>query len=152
MQVPQERLTKVLDLYKPDCKYLIEANVDYPKADGRFKLGDTYYTARKMEHMTSIEAQLCLNQLCYTAFGEWVLQGRFEQAMPFEKFLELMKENMFIVNSTIGFRKPIPTNKEIQGQVELMKIKRHGGLHLAFLDYNLEQGKSRGNLELALKL
>ena len=63
-----------------------------------------------------------------------------------------MKENMFILNSTIGFRKPIPTNKEIQGQVELMKIKRHGGLHLAFLDYNLEQGKSRGNLELALKL
>jgi len=152
MQVPQERLNKILEIYKPDCRYLVEANIAYPKAEGKFKLGEIFYATRPVEHLTSIEAQLCLNQLCFSAFGEWLPQGRFEEAMPFEKFLELMKENMFIINSTIGFRKPIPTNGEIQGQIELMKMKRHGGLYLAFLDYNLEQGKSRGNLELALKL
>jgi len=152
MQVPQERLESVLELYKPDCRYLVEATAEYPKAEGKFKLGDTYYTTRKLEHMTSIEAQLCLNQLCYSAFGEWLPEGRFDVTMTFEKYLELMKENMFIIDSNIRFRKPIPTNGEIQGVVELTKIKRHGNLYLAFLDYDLEQGKSKGNLELALKL
>jgi len=152
VQVPQARLGRVLELYKPDCRYLVEATTEYPKTEGRFKLGDTYYTTKKLEHMTSIEAQLCLNQLCYSAFGEWLPAGRFDETMTFELYLELMKENMFIIDSNIRFRKPIPTNGNIQGQIELMKIKRHGDLYLAFLDYDLEQGKSRGKMELALKL
>ena len=78
MQVPQERLESVLELYKPDCQYLVEVTTKYPKAEGKFKLGDTYYTAIKLEHMTSIEAQLCVNQLCYSAFGEWLPEGRFD--------------------------------------------------------------------------
>jgi hypothetical protein len=151
MQVPQERLESVLELYKPECRYLVEATAEYPKAEGKFKLGNTYYTTRKLEHMTSIETQLCLNQLSYSAFGEWLPEGRFDKAMTFDDYLELMKENVFIIESNIRFRKPIPTNGDIQGQIELMKIKRHGELYLAFLDYDLEQGKSRGNMELALK-
>ena len=155
MQVPKERLESVLELYKPGCRYLVEATVEYPKAKGKFKLGDTYYTTRKLEHMTSIEAQLCLNQLCYSAFGEWLPEGRFDEAMTFEDYLELMKENMSIIDADIRFRirfrKPIPTNGDIQGQIELMKIKRRGDLYLAFLDYDLEQGKSKGKMELALK-
>jgi hypothetical protein len=152
MQVPQERLTKVLEIYKPDWRFLVEANVDYPKAEGKFKFGDTAYTTQKLEHMTYIEAGFCLNQLCFSAFGEWLPQGRFEEAMPFEKFLELMKENMLAIDAHIRFRKKIPTNREVYGQVELVKMKRHGGLSLAFLNYDLEQGKSKGSLELALAL
>ena len=115
MQVPQERLLKVLELYKPECRYLIRADTEHPKANGIFRLGNTYYTSRKLTHITAIEAQLCLNQLCYAAFGEWLPQGRFDQTISFEKFLELMKENMFIVESNIRFRKPIPASEEVNG-------------------------------------
>ncbi|MDD5331853.1 MAG: FcoT family thioesterase [Candidatus Nanoarchaeia archaeon] len=152
MQIPQERLNRTLELYKLDCMYLIEASIKYPKAEGKFNIGDTYYTTKKLEHMTSIEAQLCLNQLCYSAFGEWLPEGRFEQTINFEEFLELMKENMFIINSNIRFRKPIPTNEIIQGYIKLNRIKKYGNLYIAFLDYDLEQGKSMGKMELALKL
>jgi len=152
MQVPQAKLDRVLELYKPDCRYLIEATTEHPKAEGKFRMGSTYYATQKVEHMTSIEAQLCLNQLCYSAFGEWLPEGRFDEKVSFDDYLELMKENMFIVESNIRFRKPIPTNGDIQGQIELMKVKRHGNLYLVFCDYELEQGKSKGNLELALKL
>lgn len=151
MQVPQERLDNVLEIYKPDWRYLIEANVDYPKAEGKFRISGDAYTTKNVEHMTLLDAGACLNQLCFSAFGEWLSEGRFEETMPFERFLELMKENSFAIDAHIRFRKPIPTNREIQGQVELMKIKKRGGLYLAFLDYNLEQGKSKGSLELALK-
>lgn len=152
MKIIQEKLAKVLEIYKPDCRYLVESNINYPRAEGKFKLGETYYTTKKLEHMTSIEAQLCLNQLCFSAFSEWLPEKRFDETITFEKYLDLMKENMFIIESKIRFRKPIPSNECIQGQIELMKIKAHDGLYLAFLDYDLEQGKSKGNLELALKL
>lgn len=152
MQVPQERLKRMLEIYKPDCRYLIGTSIEYPKAEGRFKLGKIFYATRPVEHMTIIEAQLCLNQLCYSAFGEWLPEGRLNERVSFDRFLELMKENMFAVESNIRFRKPIPTNGEIQGQIELMKVKRHGNLYLIFCDYELEQGKSKGSLELVLKL
>ena len=152
MQVPQERLESLLEIYKPDWRYLVEAKVDYPKAEGRFKVSGEAYTTRKLEHMTAIDAGACLNQLCYSAFGEWLPEGRFEDAMPFERFLELMKESSFIIDTNIRFRKPIPINQEVNGEVELIKIKRHCDLYLAFLDYDLEQGKSKGKMELALKL
>ena len=42
-------------------------------------MGSTYYTTQKLEHMTSIEAQLCLNQLSYSAFGEWLPEGRLDE-------------------------------------------------------------------------
>lgn len=152
MQVPQERLNRVLEIYQPDCRFLLEANADYPKAEGKFRVGITYYTTSKVEHMTSIEAQLCLNQLCFSAFGEWLPQGRFDKTINFEEYLRLMKENMFIVESSIRFRKPIPTDRDLQGQIEVMKIKRHGDLYLACLNYEVEESKSKGNLKLALKL
>ena len=31
MQVPQERLESVLELYKPACRYLLEVSTEYPK-------------------------------------------------------------------------------------------------------------------------
>ena len=101
MQVPEAKLDRVLELYKPDCRYLVEATTEYPKAEGRFRMGSTYYATQKVEHMTLIEAQLCLNQLCYSAFGEWLPEGRFDEKVSFDDYLELMKENMFIVESNI---------------------------------------------------
>ena len=148
----KEKLDKILEMYKPDCKYLVEVNSEYPKAQGKFKLNPTYYVINAFEHMTSIEVQLCLNQLCYSAFGDWFPEGKFEKKIYFDEYLELMKENMFIINSNIRFKKPIKTNKEILGQIKLTKTKTYGNLCLAFLDYDLEQGKSVGRLELALKL
>lgn len=152
MQVPQERLNKILEIYEPDWRYLVEANVDYPKAEGKFKISGNAYITKKLEHMTVLDAGACLNQLCYSAFGEWLSQGRFGEAMPFERFLELMKENSFVIDAHIRFRKSIPIKEEVSGQIEFIKIKRLGGLSLAFLNYDLEQGKSRGSLELALAL
>ncbi|MBW2991830.1 hypothetical protein KY345_01290 [Candidatus Woesearchaeota archaeon] len=152
MQIPQERLGKILELYKPECRYLVESSVNFPKAAGIFKIEDTYYTSQKLEHMTSIEAQFCLNQLSYAAFSEWTQKNRFENLdLPFEDYLWLMKENMFIVDSKIRFQKPISKDKEIPAIIELVNSRRIENLYLAFLDYNIED-KSKGRLELALKL
>ncbi len=152
MQIPNKKIERILELYKPECRFLIKAPLEASKANGRFRIIENFYATQLVEHMTSIEAQFCLNQLCYAASSEWLADGRFGVTIGFERFLELMKENMFVIDSNIRFKKPIPTNNDIQGQVELMKVRKYGNLYLAFLDYELEQGKSKGNLELALKI
>lgn len=151
-KIPQENLERILDIYKPDCRYLREACTIYPNAKGTFRLGSTCYTTIPVEHMTAIEAQLCLNQLVFSAFSEWLSESRFDRTISFEEYVLLMKENMFLIDSNIRFKKAIPVNKDVCGQINLLKMKRHGGLYLAFLDYKLEQGKSTGKLEVALTL
>ncbi len=153
-KVPKSTLNRILEIYVPKYRYLKEAEISFPEANGSFSLGDTFYTSTRLRHMTSIEAQLCLNQLCYTAFGEWLTEkdAKINTEISFNKYLELMKENMFIIKSNINFKRQIETNKEIQGKIKVIRTKKFKGLYLAFLDFEFEKGKSEGNLELALKL
>ncbi|MEM7814828.1 MAG: FcoT family thioesterase, partial [Candidatus Aenigmatarchaeota archaeon] len=139
MQVPHETLRRVLELYNPNCRYLVEADVDYPSANGKFILGPTAY-AQDMKHMTAIEAQLCLNQLCYAAFGVWLPQGMLGPAVKFPDYAALMKENMFIIDSRIRFEKPIPKDAEfVHGGVKVEKAKNRRDLHLARLSFEFER-------------
>ncbi|MBW2990401.1 hypothetical protein KY348_01715 [Candidatus Woesearchaeota archaeon] len=154
MKTPQERLDIVLNEYICDCRYLIKAKVDFPRAEGIFKIEDTFYAnpRTKLKHMTDIEAKFCLNQLCYAAFGEWIMEKRLEHfTTSFEEYLGLMHENVFIIESNIRFKKPISTESPINGVIEVKKIKRVGRLYLAFLDYDIGDGKSKGKIEAALK-
>ena len=130
MKLLQENLDKVLEIYTPECRYLKEVSLNYPVAQGVFKLGNTFYSPKNVEHMTAIEVQLCLNQLCFSAFGSWLPEGKFNKSLSFNQYLDLMKENMFIIESNIRFRKPICTNGEIKGQIEITNIKKHGGLYI----------------------
>jgi hypothetical protein len=152
IQVPQEHLDSILELYKPECRYLYDATLDFPKATGVFKLGDTYYTRERLAHMTSIEAQLCLNQLCYSAFGEWMSTKTLDHSIPFEEYLKKMKENMFIVDSRILFKMPIDSSKVLIGSIELMRLKKYDKIYLAILDYEFDDRKSKGQIKLALRL
>jgi len=154
MKIPQERLDVVLNEYIPDCRYLIRAKVDFPRAEGTFRIEDTFYAnpRTKLKHMTDIEAKFCLNQLCYAAFGEWVMEKRLEHfTTSFEEYLGLMHENVFIIESNIRFKRPISTGSPFNGVIEVKRIKRVGGLYLTFLDYVLANGKSKGKIEAALK-
>ena len=149
----EEILERTQEIYKPEVTYLKEFSAEFPNANGVFSLGDTFYTAEKLNHMTSIEAQLCLNQLSYAAFARWLQERQISDLnISLEKYLELMKENMFVINSQIKFRKPIETNKRIKGEMKVVRTRRHGNLYLAFIEHEFEGGKEEGTLELALKL
>ncbi len=100
MRISQELIEKVIEVYKPNYRYLKEATVDYPFAKVRFMLGETEYVAT-LQHMTDVEAQLCLNQICYVFFAQGILDQKWELPKTFtlDDFLELRKEGMFIVES-----------------------------------------------------
>src|SRR5574342_717019 len=142
-QIPRTQIDEVLSLYKPECKYLKEAYASYPRAEGTFVLGPTHYTQMPLTHMTSIEGQLCLNQLLYAAFGRWVQEGRFPTIpLTYEHYLNLVKENMFIIETQIRFSEPISAAQPAIGHISLSRLRHRGNLVLAFVDHDIESGKA----------
>jgi len=152
MKVPQEIIDRVVVLYKPNYRYLKEAEVEFPIARGRFQLGETEY-CETLQHMTDIEAQLCLNQLSYLFFGQGVIEKRWEglENLTFNEYLELRKENMFVTESHKKFHKETKPRDPFYGQIELLKIKKCGNIYIAKLDFYLNEGACEGELSLVLK-
>lgn len=152
MKVTQELVDKVVAMYKPNYRYLKSAEVDFPVARGRFQLGETEY-CETLQHMTDVEAQLCLNQLCYVFFGQSLIDQRWEglEDLTFDKYLELRKEGMFIVESHKTFKKETNPREPFNGQIKVAKIRRHNNIYVAKLDFDLNDGASVGELSLVLK-
>src|SRR3989338_8595631 len=128
MKVPQETIDKVVALYKPNYRYLKEAEMNFPIARARFQLGETEY-CETLQHLTDVEAQLCLNQLSYVFFGQGVIDKRWKGL----DYLELRKENMFVTESHKKFHRETNPMDPFYGQMKLMKIRRHGNVYVAKL-------------------
>lgn len=152
MKIPQETVDRVVELYKPNYRYLKEAEIEFSIIRGRFQLGETEY-CETLQHLTDVEAQLCLNQLSYVFFGQGVIDKRWEglEDLTFDQYLELRKENMFVTESHKKFHKETSPRDLFYGQMQLMKIRRHGNLYVAKLDFDLNAGALVGELSLVLK-
>ena len=153
-EVPQEKLEKILALYKPECRYLKSAELGSLKAEGMFEIGGTYYTNNcSVSHLTSVEMNLCLNQLAYVAFAEWIDHGEFENInLEIEEYLLLMKDNMYIFECSVKFKDPIDTSKPFKAEMQFRQQKQKDNIHFVFLDYSFADGKAKGKIGLALTL
>lgn len=153
MQVSQERLERILEVYKPECRYLKKAELDLLKATGTFEVGDTFYTTEPVEHLAAAEAEICLNQLAYVAFAEWIDRGEFEGIeLEFEEFLGLMKEKMYITDLSAKFREPISKDQMFKLEMQFVNEKIIGNARIARLRYSFADGKAAGEIYFALTL
>ena len=152
MKIPQELIDKVVAIYKPNYRYLKEADVDFPVIRGKFQLGETEYM-QTLQHLTDVEAQLCLNQLSYVFFGNEINTKRWEglRDLTFDDYLELRKEGMFIVESNKKFHRETNPREQFSGVLKLIRTKKKGRIHLATLDFNLNNGACIGDLSLVLR-
>ena len=148
-KVTNEAREEVLAIYRPEQKVLLEADIDYPKAKGKFRIGPCYYALVDLKHATDIEIQLCLNQLAFVL----VYDGIINKVHPYlegKDFEKLQKEGMLIVESRKGFRRPIPTDNEIYGEMTLKDLRERNGVVFANADFQFENRSCFGNLELAI--
>ncbi len=152
MDVPKERVDKVIALYRPNYRYLKDAEIDFPIARGRFQLGEIEY-CEALQHLTDVEAQLCLNQLSLVFFGQGIIEKRWRglEDLTFDQYLNLRKENMFITESHKKFHRETNPRDPFYGQIQLMKVRRHGNLYVAKLGFDLNEGASMGELSLVLR-
>ncbi|MBI2449699.1 hypothetical protein HYV49_05375 [Candidatus Pacearchaeota archaeon] len=152
VKLSQKFVRKLLDIYKPVYRYLRSAEIEFPRARGTFLVPYAEYLNENIGHFTNTEACICLNQLCYVFFAHGVKEGIWNN-INLEEFLSLRNENMFIVSSNYKFRRVInPRETNINGQIELIKLRKCKDFYIAKLDFSFENKVIYGNLELILKL
>lgn len=150
MRISKHIIDEVLSLYKPEQRVLLVADLEYPIVKGMFLVGPTYYTLFPLKHATDIEIQLCLNQLAYVGIAEAMRQGLISELRGLD-FKALQKENILITESTKRFRKLIPTDREIQGELVVERIKTFGDVLIGLTEFQFENRGCFGNLEFAIK-
>ena len=149
VNISQESIDKVLQIYKLEQRILRAANVEHPRATGKFFIGPCFYTLADFKHATDIEIQLCLNQLAYVAVYEGI-ENNSHPYLEGKDFDKLQKEGMLIVESRKRFRRPIPTDKEIRGEMMLKDLRERHGVIFANADFQFENRSCFGSLELAI--
>ena len=153
-QVSQSKIDKILSIYEQPFVFVKSVETDYPLSLGKCIVGQTKYTSEKLEHLTAIEAQFCINQLSYVAFSEWVEEKRFDELdLSLDDYIFYMKEHMLIAKTEtqIQFKDKIKAYEEFSVEGKLHKFKKQEDNYFAIMDYDFEQGKAKGRMMLCLE-
>jgi len=148
-EIAKKLIDNALKHYRPNLRMLKSASIEYPKINGKFFIGPTYYYIPAFKHATDIEIQLCLNQLAYVGIAK-IMQEEMVPELSGLDFYELQKENMLIIESRKRFDNPIRADAEIDGELTLRRLKNVGSLILGNFDFQFENRSCFGSLELAL--
>ncbi|MEK6898662.1 MAG: FcoT family thioesterase [Nanoarchaeota archaeon] len=149
MEINQNRIKEMLELYKPEARVLINGQVEYPVLRGEFKIQPTFYTTSHLEHVADIEIQLCLNQLVYAGLSQ-AIEGKVLPELNGLNFQELQREGCLIIESRKKFRRPIKTDFPIRGDIIINDFGIHQNLILGHAKFDFENRSCIGDLTLAL--
>lgn len=155
MKVEQQTLDTVLNPYVPNCRYLIEAEVEYPIAQGKFLIPKSFYTSEGTGHFNAVELILCYNQLGYVLFADAFQKGQIAGLGKLElgEFKKLQLQNVLIVGmDDIRFRRVIDPTQPFTGLIRVNQIvpKKQNTLYFAKTEYDFENGKQTGTIDVVL--
>ncbi len=154
MNVEQSNLENIIRMYVPECRYLVSAELDFPIAKGLFKIPTSFYVS-DTGHFNAVELIICYNQLAYVLFAEYIKVGLIKEfrEFPFEKFKQSkLASNCFIVGmNNVKFRRPI-NPREFRGNIKVVEVisKKNNSLYFLKTEYDFENGKQTGEIDLAL--
>ncbi len=153
-KISKKILEATLEPYKRECRYLVEAEIDYPIGIGRFKIPNSFYAKEGIStgHFNATDMMICYNQLAYTFFADSLQKGLISEIGNSLKYSEeyQLKNSLITDMNNIKFHKPIDP-KEFKGEIKLEKIipKREDLIFFKTF-FSFENGKVTGNIDLAL--
>ncbi len=152
MKIANNRIERVVGLYKPELRYLIEAWEYYTTGRGLFHVRGTEYMGG-VNHLTEVAAQTCVNQWGQAFFANHVDYGRVENfnGIAFDDFMADIKERVVIAESRKRFRRSAGISEPFYGEFAVNEIRKHGKNHLFKLDFSLAEGAVDGELTVVLK-
>ena len=168
--VSQDLLGVFLEPYKENCKYLKNAQIQYPepsyslvksksdnaglwfiKAD--FSITESCYIA-DTGHFNSVEFNICYNQLFYILIAYLVKNKLLEVMKDWDLAIYKRRQlsDFLIVHFSSTFKKPVNSNN-FQGTLSINKSSARSGLIMlktscAFYDHN--GGWSEGDVTIAI--
>jgi len=128
-RVGEQLLARVLAPYKPHCRYLQTATVEYPRpsqsiatASGRFVIPDSCYIA-STGHFNAVEFNICYNQLTYCLLARCIEDNALEcfEGWTPEDFTRRQLSDFLIARFSSAFHKPL-TGRTFDGRVEVVKV------------------------------
>jgi hypothetical protein len=153
--VSQSMLDTVLRPYHPECRYLKEAWAATPSEapislQGKFSISNSFYI-ESTGHFNAVEANICLNQMAYLLFANFVASN---DAHPFrdmlnefdlEVFRSRQLSSMFIVSLSTKFRKAL-NGAGFTGQLNWTKAAHRMGLMMLNMDFSFSASEERAFL------
>ena len=152
-QIDSSLIKKVLELYKPEYRWLKTASEQYPLFNAIFEVQRGTYSVLPFEHLTNTETELCLNQFAYVSIAHMVQSSHEKfKKYPLKKFYELQKEGAWVFESNKRFKKIIDNGKKFHGKLIFKNIKRMKNLLIIKTDFEFENKSYFGTLGLASKI
>ncbi len=152
----ENTLHEMLKPYYPECRYLVEAELNFPTIKGRFAIPKTFYGAQS-GHFNATELMICYNQICYTFFAEAFDQGLFKSVdrISLEEFKKYQLGNSYIARiDKLKFSKPI-NPKDFYGKITLNKTRRFNNTAFFSTEFEFSDkngGEATGNTLIAIVL
>jgi hypothetical protein len=156
-------LTEVLRVYKPHCRYLRSATVEYDEGvllgKGEFSIPESCYI-QDTGHFNCVEFNISFNQMAYyliaksikehavAAFGGWTLSDYWTKQLS----------DMYIATFECAFRQPMSARKFF-GEVAFVRLNERRGATgrqpLVWIDatcsfWDDDGGRSNGRVQSAL--
>lgn len=144
--ISSEFLSQVLKPYKPHTTYLKSASILSVQpatttngsitATANFQIPESCYID-DTGHFNSVEFNICLNQILYTAVGHSVEQKLFAQVAPewnavlnynYQHFLTYQLIHMLILKIEATFKKQIPSAALFQAELHLHRFFQRSGI------------------------
>lgn len=148
-EITPRQIYEVTKNYRPECRFLKSAQIEYPVIQGKFLVGKSFYHVPSLKHATDVEIQLCLNQLAYAGILQ-LIESQSVQELAGLDFSRLRGEGMLITESKKRFRKPISTGREFSGHLDIEEWRDFGNIVVARTKFDFENRSCFGNLELVL--
>jgi len=147
--IDKKNIERYLRIYQPEYRFLEKLQIEYPHINATFKIPPTFYTRLKLNHVSEVEMQLCLNQMAYIGFME---AKKEKKILPLDssKYIESPFNKMLIGSSEKRFRKMISSKEEIHGSLEFKGVYNISNKTFVFTDFDFEKGKCTGKLNLVV--
>jgi hypothetical protein len=132
--VAPQLLARVLQPYKPHCRYLLGAAVRRVRsagciaaASGTFAIPESCYIA-STGHFNAVEFNICYNQLTYCLLAQCIEDGTLEifDGWTLADFSCRQLSDYLIARFFSEFHKPINATR-FHGEVEIAQVAARGG-------------------------
>ena len=154
MIIRESTLEEVLGWYKPEARYLQEAELDYPEATGLFRIPQSVYLLQSTGHLNAVDLLICYNQLVFSTFIEATQLNLVQelQGVSLDQ-KERLGRGLIVGINNVKFKRPIYP-REFKGNITIKEVIPKKGNTLYFFKtyYDFEESKATGEIDLVLNL
>lgn len=143
VHLDKPQIDGILDMYKPEARYLLEADIELPKLEGKILMPEeTFYMPEGINtnHINNGESTIISNQAVFLLYRDALLKG--ELGLPKINEQEITSQyinNVFIKKEETTFEK-FAKRKDQEYKIHIVhkKLRKRNNIFFVWYDLNIE--------------